>query len=149
MSDDMYDWEVKIPSDLTVEVVAGIYIHGASDTGSPLITCGFIEDEESGTLSLPSMALNTNLHAAEAAVKLFKQYLNIDLRTIDIVPYGFFDPMGGDRDDKRVIILGYKTHIHPGTPAHKDLRFINHEQINIATGRIKRGHRAAYLAGSI
>jgi hypothetical protein len=148
MSDDMFDWEVESP--LGVEVVAGIYVHGEAENGSPLITCGFIEDKDSGTLRLPSMALNTNLHAAEAAVKLFSKYLNVDLRTIDIVPYGFFDPMVvGHTDDPRIIILGYKTHIHPGTPAHKDLRFINHAEIDIATGRIKRGHRAAYLAGSI
>jgi hypothetical protein len=145
MSDDAYDWEQR--RDLSVDVVATIYVCGVSADGSPEITCGFLEKDD--RFCLPNAPVTAEKHAAEVAVELFKTYLGVDLATIDVVPYGFFDPIRPPLPDKhnRHIILSYSTRIHPGTPVHSTLRFMNYEEINIARARIERGHYEAFRAG--
>jgi len=133
-----------------VQVLAGVYVWGATQDGSPIITCGFLENED-GNLSLPSMSLETECHAAHTAIALFREYVGVDPRTLDIVPYGFFDPINPKLPDEdmeaRMLYVYYKTKIHPGTPVHPKLRFMTHEEIDIARTRITRGHYEAYRTG--
>lgn len=133
-----------------VDVLAGVYVWAANEDGSPIITCGFLEDEEHN-LSLPSMSLDIEEHAAHTAIALFREYVGVDPRMLDIVPYGFFDPIRPQLHDlemeHRTVFIYYKTKIHPGTPVHPDLRFMTHEELEIARPRITRGHYEAYRAG--
>jgi hypothetical protein len=150
MSDDTYNWEKDNrlwERVLNIDVVATIYVCGVGDDGSPEITCGFLDMDDK--LCLPNAPVTPKYHAAEVAIQLFREYMGVDLNTIDIVPYGFFDPIHPPLHDKlnRNIILSYATRIHPGTPVHHDLRFMNYEEINIARERIERGHYEAYRAG--
>ena len=129
-----------------VRVVAGIYVCGVDDDQRPVITCGFIEDEEH-QLFLPSMSVTHKHHAAEIAIRLFREHVATDLRTLDIVPFGFFDPIREPTDERRTIYLGYKTRIHPGTPVHSDLRFMKYEEVSLARRRISASHYQAYRTG--
>lgn len=133
-----------------VEVVAGIYVWSVNDEGAPGITCGMLEDE-GNNLRLPSSLLTYDQHAAHIAIALFRKYIAIDPRTLDIVPYGFFDPVRPQLDNvqmqQRTVYSFYKTKIHPGTPIHPDLRFMTYEEIEIARPRIARGHYEAYRTG--
>lgn len=149
MSTDMYDWENPSPQ-FQVKVIAGVYVWAATKDGSPIITCGFLEDEQH-QLSLPSMSLSTSEHAAHTAIALFREYVAVDPRMLDIVPYGFFDPirpkLEGLEMENRIVYVYYKTKIHPGTPVHPDLRFMTNEELEIARPRIARGHYEAYRTG--
>jgi len=149
MSADMYDWE-NVPHSFQVQVIAGVYVWAVDEEGSPMITCGFLESD-THQLSLPSLPLAKTEHAAHTAITLFREYVAVDPRTLDIVPYGFFDPIRPKLDapemEKRTLYVYYKTKIHPGTPVHPDLRFFTHEELEIARARITRGHYEAYRAG--
>ena len=134
-----------------VDILAGIYVWASSEDGSPITTCGFLEDADS-QLSLPSSVLDEKQHAAHTAIQLFRKYVAVDPRMLDIVPYGFFDPirpaiLNEIEMRERTISLYYKTKIHPGIPVHPDLRFMTHEELEIARPRITRGHYEAYRAG--
>lgn len=150
MSTDMYEWESDVDK-FEVKVLACIYVLSIDADGAPQTTCGFLESDDH-ELYLPALSITRNRNAAHAAVELFKQNISVDLRTIDIVPSGFFDPIYPKlrlEDDRlqRTIYLGYKTRIHPGTPVHQDLRFKTNEEIQFARARITRGHYEAYRAG--
>ena len=149
MSSDTYDWENI--TKFQVQVVTAIYVWGATENRQPIVTCGFLEDTDS-QLYLPCKDLNEGQHAAEVAVELFRKYIAVDPRSLDIVPYGFFDPVRPLLDDydkaRRIIHLGYQTKIHPGTPVHPDLRFMTNEELQIARSRIARGHYEAYRTGT-
>jgi len=146
MTDDMHDWE-NIQK-FQVQIVIGVYVWGVTDNEKPVITCGFLEDEQHG-LMLPSRDLPHEQYAAQIAISMFREYVGVDPRIIDIVPFGFFDSIKPPLDDmpNRNILLGYKTKIHPGTPVHPDLRFLQHEELEIARPRIARGHYEAYRTG--
>jgi len=148
MTKDAYDWEDI--HKFQVHVLAGIYVWGSDDAGQPTITCGFLEDDNN-VLTLPSQPVTHEQYAAQVAVELFRKFVAVDPRMLDIVPYGFCDPIKPplEEDDMahRTIHLCYKTRIHPGTPVHPDLRFMTHEEIAIARPRITRGHYEAYRAG--
>jgi hypothetical protein len=147
MSDDMYDWENV--SKMSVKIVIGVYVFSTTDDNKPVITCGFLEKDN--ILMLPSQDLTNERHAAQIAISMFREYVGIDPRTIDIVPFGFFDPIRPPLDDlemnHRDVLLGYKTKIHPGTPVHPDLRFLQYEELELARPRITRGHYEAYRTG--
>jgi len=149
MTDDMYDWERQTPK-FRVNVLAGIYVWDVTADGSPVVTCGFLESDKH-QLSLPSMALAFETHTAHTAIALFREYVAVDPRMLDIVPYGFFDPIRPQLDDQdmqnRAVCVYYKTKIHPGTPVHPDLRFLTNDEIDIARTRIARGHYEAYRGG--
>ncbi len=150
MTTDMFEWEEQ-EERFQIEIIAGVYVWDATDDGLPIITCGFLEDEKQH-LSLPSMSLTFEEHAAHTAIALFREYVAVDPRAIDIVPCGFFDtllPRLFDESEmrNRKISLYYKTKIHPGTPVHPDLRFMTHEELEIARPRITRGHYEAYRTG--
>ena len=133
-----------------IKVVIGVYVWSTDNEGKPIMTCGFLEDEDH-RLTLPSLEVTHETHAAQVAISLFRKYVAVDPRTIDIVPFGFFDPIRPPLDksemSSRIIYLGYKTKIHPGTPVHPDLRFMSHEETGIAKDRIARGHYEAYRTG--
>lgn len=133
-----------------VEVIIGVYVWGASEDGQPITTCGFLEDEQNG-LMLPSKEITDHQHAAQLAISMFREYVGVDPRQIDIVPLGFFDPIRPQLKNSdmssRTILLGYKTKIHPGIPVHPDLRFLQHEELELARPRITRGHYEAYRTG--
>jgi hypothetical protein len=148
MSDDMFDWEVQPPK-FEIHVLAGVYVMSCDNEQRPITTCGFIESDD-GELHLPYTQLADDKFAAQVAVKLFRELIPVDLRTLDIVPYGFFDPLGADKDEsmaQRVVSIFYKTRVHPGTPVHPDLRFLTHEELEIARPRIRRSHYEAYRTG--
>jgi hypothetical protein len=133
-----------------VEIIASIYVWTATSGGAPIVTCGFLEDKHHG-LSLPSLSVDVHQFAAHAAIALFRKYVAIDPRMLDIVPGGFFDPIrpqiSAHNMRNRTLCLCYKTKIHPGTPVHPNLRFMTHEELEIARPRIARGHYEAYRAG--
>jgi len=133
-----------------IKIIAGVYVWSATKDGSPIITCGFLENNKH-QLSLPSMGVAESKYAAHTAIVLFRKYVGVDPRMLDIVPAGFFDPIRPKLDmlemENRTIYLYYKTKIHPGTPAHPDLRFMTHEELELARPRITRGHYEAYRAG--
>jgi len=133
-----------------IKVMASIYVWSTTVNGKPITTCGFLEDENHN-LTLPAWTLSHEQHAAHIAIKLFRKYIAVDPRTLDIVPYGFFDPIRPPLDEqemlRRTIHVCYKTQIHPGTPVHPTLRFMTHEELEIARRRIARGHYEAYRAG--
>lgn len=149
MSEDAYDWEFSTDK-FETHVLTAIYVCGATEEGHPEIKCAFLESEES-ELYLPHKQVDYSTHAATIAVRMFKEYVGLDHRAYDIVPYGFFDPILPQLDDdemcNRIISLGYKTRVIPGTPLHPDLRLLSHDEIELARQRIKRGHYAAYRAG--
>ena len=149
MSRDSFEWDEQ-DSRFTVQVMAGIFVYGMNADQTPEITCGFLEGEDH-ELRLPSACITDQQHAAHVAVSLFKKYVGIDPRTLDITPFGFFDPLRPPLDEslmaQRTIYLGYKTNIHPGTPVNPDLRFMRYEELEIARSRVARGHYEAYRTG--
>jgi len=151
--DNTNNW-YPVADQFNVQVVASVYLCGTANDGSENITCGFIECDD-GVLHLPCSSITNKQHAAEVAYELFKETVGVDPRTIDIVPYGFFDPMvpalGETQKKNRIIYLGYKTKIYPGIPVHPNLRFMNDEELSNARAnqRIRRGHYEAYKAGRI
>ena len=134
---------------MDIDIVACIIVCGVDESGAQRMTCGFIEDDH-GELSLPQGGSIVCNHVAELALDLFREYIDVDIRTLDIVPGGFFDPLKPDLHEldkeSRTITLSYNTRIHPGTPVHSKLRFLDHEEISVARGRITRGHYQAYRA---
>ncbi len=148
MSSDSYGWELQTNKFL-VQVVSTVYIYHHSGDGKPTVLCGFLET--SNVLHLPCEYITENQYAAEVAVSLFKKHIPIDLKNLDIIPYGFFDPMKPPLSEQerahRTICLAYQTRIQPGTPVNSDLRFMTYEEIEIARGRIARGHYEAYRTG--
>jgi hypothetical protein len=137
-------------SDIHNDVVIGIYVWGTTDEGKPVTTCGFLENSH-GELCLPRKGLADDRYAAQIAISMFREYINVEPRQLDIVPLGFFDPidLSASPEDRftRTILLGYKTRIHPGTPVHPDLRFFRHDELELARPRITRGHYEAYRTG--
>lgn len=152
----MYDFEKQSYDKLRVDVVACIYLYTEDNNGNPQILCAFLEDED-GNLTLPYIQANKREYLAETAIRLFKKSLKVNLRTLDIVPGGFFDPISffdpiysnltDEEKANRTIIVAYKTVITPGTPVNNALRFMNHDEVEVARKRIARGHHKAYKEG--
>lgn len=139
MSKDCYDWE----ENYTVEVALSIFVWGIDENNNVVKKCGFIE--KNNELYLPSLTLTNNNHAAELAVKLAREYIGADIRNVDIMQVGFFDPIGEVED--RHIVLCYKAIITEGIPVKKEVEFYTDERLQISKRRIRAGHYAAYREG--
>lgn len=125
-------------SNLSIKVVVCIFLHDDSEP-----KCAFFDNGDE--LSLPSIKIDENIFAAEAAIKLMKKCINENLMQFDIVPCGFFDPVNKhSKEKKREIYLCYKTNITPGVSVLKDLKFMDFDSIRMAKKRIKLGYYRAY-----
>jgi hypothetical protein len=121
----------------SVEVAVAILLRDSSNQ----MKCGFLTSTDN-KLCLPNQVISHNNYISKVAIQLLCEYLKIDLRTIDIIPVGFFDDKSADINNR--VLLVYKTIILPGTPVHSDITFMDNESVTTAHHRISRLHYAAY-----
>lgn len=141
MSKDCYDWEENHL--FNIEVALAIYKWEEFSNKNFVKRCAFIEKDNE--IFLPYIDFKTtNKHCAEIAVELVKKYIGVDIRNIDIMQIGFFDPI---KYENRNIVLCYKTIINDPIPIHKELKFIADEQLQISKRRIRTGHYSAFREG--